>query len=768
MIENVTVCDILYCPDNCICTLGNKRLWTSCSDQNETFAEITFPEDVTTLYMADVLLDAINRFAFKGIDDRCEVLYINNNRLVDLQPGVFDGLPNLQLLLLHRNQLSKLRLGIFNGLSNLTFIDLRYNHLNNLQPDIFKKLTSLELLYLDNNKITALRSGVFWGLANIIWMDVDDNEIIMIDHDVFHGLDNLVELDLDRNMISELHPEVFNGLKNLEQLELDGNRLTSIPRCLFSGLREMEEMSLSYNMLEEIDKSVLAGLDNLAELYLSYNSMIDLHPALFTQTQVIEVLYVDHNPLSDLHIDVFKNLTHLKFLSLVGTNLSYLPTLLFRNLHSLKFLNISGNHLSTISPQVLQPLTQIVALDLTLNPLNRIKKDSFERLSKGVVIYVDEYATCCFIETANCSFKAGHSSFITCDRLLPYFILQIVVWIVSIGTIIGNIYVLFTRYKQKNDRAYVQMLLITNLSLSDLLMGVYLLILLSVDLYYKDFFPSYSEFWRQSTLCRVSGALSLLSSEASVFFITLISIDRYMCLSSTTRLSKNKAKVAVALLWFAALLITIVSVFFSMFFPTFYDTSEICVGLPISRVYSHNIVSKNVSFYEFTAEQDLDVMHVVEAVITGSQPSYYFSIAIFTGLNLICFVIVAFCYVSIFIIANRASRAAGVTNREREIRRAFKMAAIVFTDFCVWMTVIVLSILVQSKHVTVKPEAYVWIATFALPINSCLNPFLYTLSTMISNRLQSKVVPSTTVTGVNTRSDLNTVSQHQNEHLNGQ
>ena len=66
---------------------------------------------------------------------------------------------------------------------------------------------------------------------------------------------------------------------------------------------------------------------------------------------------------------------------------------------------------------------------------------------------------------------------------------------------------------------------------------------------------------------------------------------------------------------------------------------------------------------------------------------------------------------------------------------AMKMSLIVLTDFGCWVPIGVLSVLVQTEALVVDPEAYAWIATFVLPINSSINPFLYTLASFLSNRI---------------------------------
>ena len=163
--------------------------------------------------------------------------------------------------------------------------------------------------------------------------------------------------------------------------------------------------------------------------------------------------------------------------------------------------------------------------------------------------------------------------------------------------------------------------------------------------------------------------------------------------------------------------------------------SEICVGLPISRqtLYTTNEIQKY--FFSETRNAVLEVSYK-QYDTTGSKAAMYFSIAVFTGLNLACFLVVGYCYLAIFLSARKTSKQAGrSTDVKEEIRMALKMFVIVFTDFCCWIAVGMYSILVQTGAVEDNPDVYVWIATFVLPINASLNPFLYTLASVISNKV---------------------------------
>ena len=681
---NVTICDIQKCSKDCLCTLGNSTLITRCNDGNETTAAITYAKDTNTLYLGNISLDAIDSFAFTGIGTEWKQLYLNDNDLTELKPGTFDGLMNLERLCVYRNNLNELHFGVFAGLDSLMYLDLRKNDISELKPDQFFGLTNLLQLYLDRNEIVELTAGTFSGLTSLEEIDVDDNPLEKVAVNVFEGLINLMELDIDNNAIRELQPGVFDGLSNLLELEIDGNRLSKISMGLFAGLAKMEGLAISANMIREIDPFIFKNMRNLKQLFLQENNLTELHPLLFHETTDLEFLYIDSNDINGLHPDIFRNLTKLRALSLADINVSYLPGELFQDLHALELLNISKNGLNSISSYVFRKLTNLKILDLRKNPLDRATHEPFKKLPKHTIVYIDEYATCCFIESSTCSFESPPSPFISCKRLLPYSILRIVIWIVSIATIVGNLFVLIKRMNNKPSRANVQFLLITNLSFSDLLTGVFLVILLSVDLHYKDYFPSHSESWRNSGLCRIAGSLSLLSSEASVFLITLISIDRFLCIKfpfSVAKLSNKSAKIVITILWSVAVLISTASMIIPLVDPDLYEVSEICVGLPISRVNLYVITEKSFQLNITSTEDKLHRVNIVEAEFIGSNPSMFFSIAIFTVLNLICFLVVAFCYMLIFYTARKASRVRGAPDKDREMRRAFKMAGIVLSDF---------------------------------------------------------------------------------------
>lgn len=64
---------------------------------------------------------------------------------------------------------------------------------------------------------------------------------------------------------------------------------------------------------------------------------------------------------------------------------------------------------------------------------------------------------------------------------------------------------------------------------------------------------------------------------------------------------------------------------------------------------------------------------------------------------------------------------------------ARRLFLVVFTDFCCWFPVGVMGLLANAG-VAIPGDVNVWTVVFVLPLNSALNPFLYTLNTILPRR----------------------------------
>ena len=619
------------------------------------------------------------------------------------------------------------------------FVSWADNRLSSFTENSFTSFAeTLRVLNLNNNSFINLNPGIFAQLPKLVTLILTHNKLQIVEAGVFRGLAKLVNLDLSNNIVKEMKPGAFESLEELQTLDLSHNMIKSSNANMFKGLTRLSWLDLGYNILSEINFEAFEGVSNLKHLFLKNNFLSQIPPTTFNKYTRLIWLDLSSNKLKDVHPYTFQNLQQLQTLNLYHNELQFLAKGTFQNLQQLRYLELSRNNITTLNFHPFKGCLLLETLELMQNPLQWISYDSFEGLNDTTQIIVDNAATCCFVTKAKCNSTSSRSPFLTCGRLLPFDVLRVGIWIISILALINNVLGILVRGRKATQLNRVQLLLITNLSISDFLMGVYLITLLSVDLYYHDYFPSHSESWRNSMLCKVSGAISVLSSETSVFFITLISIDRFLRVKfplSKYLLSNKSTRIVLPLLWSVAFSISISSFVLSWMDSDVYSVSETCVGLPISRqpLYTINTTTIPVS-KPFRPKYRYEGVTIQQLVYTGSEPSMQFSFAIFAILNSMCFLVVGFCYITIFISVRQSAKRSGLAISRKEIHMAKKLSLLVLTDFCCWVPIGVLSILVQAGAVEVNPVAHAWIATFILPINSSINPFLYTLGDVIADK----------------------------------
>ena len=302
-------------------------------------------------------------------------------------------------------------------------------------------------------------------------------------------------------------------------------------------------------------------------------------------------------------------------------------------------------------------------------------------------------------------------------------------WILGISSLFGNMFVIIWRLKEerRNNVQAVQSLFIGNLAFSDLLMGIYMLILAGADSYFGDEYFIHSDEWRSGIVCKIAGFICLVSSEASVFFLSAISFDRLLGAGfplSPVKFSPYSAKITVISIWFGTIALSLAPIILAGPDSDFYDLSDVCIGLPLITRPSN---------FQFEASGVDEQVTFNLPVATDSKPAWIFSLVIFLGVNLLCFFGMLLCYIIVFIQVKKSRRQVGRTaNQDEEIKLAISVMVIVATDFLCWVPVIIMGVLSQTGTVVIPLDAYIWSVVFILPVNSSINPYLYTLASVIT------------------------------------
>ena len=768
---------------HCKADLYNSEVEIECFRNNDDSytgnVMIFYPIGLKSLNISFNNITSLNNRPFMRLHD-LEVLNIGSNKIVTLTVGVFWGLDNLQELRLNDNKLKYIHKDSFQGLVNLQILDLgKTNNIESL-PDhvcVFQGLSNLKKLCLRYNQLHTLNVGIFQGLVNLTLLNLFDNKLKVLSLGLLAGLSNLNEIYFDYNKIESVPLGLFSDQQNLSNgINLGSNSIKELPLGLFSGLHKMWWLVLEKNQLSTLHENMFDDLHSLRHLFLSGNNFTTLHPQIFFGLRHLDTILLWGNNFKEIPNGLLNDLSLLKRLSLRSNRLTYLKGTHFKGLVSLEYLYLLINNITKIDSTNFQDLGNLIYLDLSYNlltdvpelnyssilvflnlvsnPLLQVALDSFVGFPKNAELVVSQHEICECYKATNCTASSDRSPYLTCDRLLSDRVLMVMMWLIGLNALFGNMFVLMWR-KKNTKIAKFQDMLLSNLALSDFLMGVYMIILGSADMYFNDRFPLKAETWRSGVTCRIAGAISIISSEASVFFVTLISIDRFFGIKypmSTRKLGKRLTVAFTLTTWIVSVALGVVPSVLAAgekYFK-FYDNSHVCIGLPLALTESYTTITT-------TEKLDFEGAYIFwdsfsteyEGLITGM----FFSSALFLGLNCVCYLVILVCYIFIVSSVQKSSKHSGRTvEMAEQIKLTTKVTAIVGTDFLCWFPIIVLGILVQTRVLTLPPAVYAWAVTFVLPINSGINPYLYTISDVISNHRKEKAKAKRKTTDVKTAS----------------
>ncbi|KAK2157989.1 hypothetical protein LSH36_179g02007 [Paralvinella palmiformis] len=431
---------------------------------------------------------------------------------------------------------------------------------------------------------------------------------------------------------------------------------------------------LAHNRFRIVSHSLL-HTHSLGRLVLRYNKLTYLPPGLFGNLHNLFDLDLSHNYLTELKPGLF-----------VG-------------LMSLKRLNLDNNGLFGLHRETLKPLAQLDHLVLTRNTLSDVNRDVFADLPSLRELNSDAYKFCCIVPQADTCTPAA-DEFSSCRDLMANSTLQLSIWILGAAAFFGNLFVVVWRIRQQTG--LISSFFIINLGVSDFLMGVYLLIIAGVDTYYRGDYIVYAERWRSSVLCRVAGVTAMLSSETSVFMLTAITVDRFVKIVFPLKMGNIRMKHArlTALIgWCGCLALSVLPALGIPYFgDSFFGRTGVCLPFQVTN---------------------------------EKLPGWEYSVFIFLVLNLTSFILIFISYACIFYTVRESieTMKEHSTSTVDEHALAMKLAVVVVTDFICWVPIILIGFAALGGA-RIPPQVSAWIAVFILPLNSAMNPLLYTISNL--------------------------------------
>ncbi|XP_071084038.1 G-protein coupled receptor GRL101-like [Haliotis cracherodii] len=453
--------------------------------------------------------------------------------------------------------------------------------------------------------------------------------------------------------------ETYQIPKDVRKLDLSGMNLQLI-NVDFLDLHYLTVLILSSSNIIRME-GVFPKYPNVLTLDVSHNMISHLVKDSFSKFPKLRHLDLSNNVnLSNIDNGTFLEVPELEQLNLFNTFIIELKATILWGLSNLRRLNMSHSHMNYISVGSFSSLQFLEYLDIRQNNILHFYEGSFGGLSSLKQLQTDSYKLCCdsvrpkSLNKHDC--LSSQSTIASCEDLLGQDILRILLWNIAVIAVVGNILVIIYRFIY--DRKSLQKsygVLVTNLSIADFFMGLYMMIIGFVDISFKGSYVWHDYEWRHSTLCAFAGFLATLSSEASCIFITLITLDRLLAVAfpfGQFRFSLKTAGLTAAISWIIAILLAGIPLLPSLKW-NLYSQNSVCLALPLSN---------------------------------NRHPGWEYSTGIFVGFNFVMFLLIGVCQVLIYRAVTTSSMIrSSKSNHDTTIAR--RLILVVLTDFLCWFPV---------------------------------------------------------------------------------
>ncbi|XP_001382173.1 lutropin-choriogonadotropic hormone receptor isoform X1 [Monodelphis domestica] len=588
-------------------------------------------------------------------------------------------------------------------------------------PDAGPGFTRLSLTYLP---VKVIPSQAFRGLSDVLIIEISQSDSLeRMEANAFDSLLNLSEILIQntKNLVY-IGPGAFTNLPRLKYLSICNTGIQKLPDVtkIFSAEFNFILEICDNLHITTIPGNAFQGMNNeSATLKLYGNGFEEIQSHAFNGTTLISLDLKENKNLRKMHNDALRGATGPNVLDISSTKLEALPSyglesiqvLIATSSYSLKKLPPREKFVNLLEATLTYPSHCCAFINLPTKDQN-VSLFIFENFSKQCestarkpnnesfysAIFAESELSIWDYDYGFCSPKILRcapepDAFNPCEDIMGYDFLRVLIWLINLLAIMGNFTVLFvlltSHYKMTVPR-----FLMCNLSFADFCMGLYLLLIASVDSKTKGQYHNHAIDWQTGSGCRAAGFFTVFASELSVYTLTVITLERWHTITYAMQLDRK-------LQLRHAVLIMLGGWLFSTIFAV----------LPLVGISNYMKVS-------ICLPMDIE---------TTLSQAY---ILIILVINVAAFIIICACYIKIYFAVQNPELVAA--NKDTKIAK--KMAILIFTDFTCMAPISFFAISAAFKVPLITVTNSKILLVLFYPVNSCANPFLYAIFTKAFRR----------------------------------
>uniref|UniRef100_A0A4W6DTW3 Follicle stimulating hormone receptor n=1 Tax=Lates calcarifer TaxID=8187 RepID=A0A4W6DTW3_LATCA len=554
---------------------------------------------------------------------------------------------------------------------------------------------------------------------------------------------NTKYLEVTQTQIRVIPQGAFTSLQHLRKLTiLQNDMLESIGAFAFANLPQLTNIFISENVaLERIESFAFSNLPELTEIIITKSKHLrSIHPDSTAKTNTYffnfdlqENSHIERVPANAFRglctqtINLQKKLAHIFYFSLSlsrflrgNQQLTHVNPNAFVGSSELVVLDISHTALSSLPDSILGGLQRLIAQSaFHLKKLPPLRL--FTKLHQANLTYPSH---CCAFQNIHrnrsrwnslCShpeaqdnfhFFRDHCSnstsitcspmpdeFNPCEDIMSAVSLRVLIWIISILALLGNTVVLLVLLGSRS-KLTVPRFLMCHLAFADLCMGIYLVVIATVDMLTRGRYYNHAIDWQMGLGCSAAGFFTVFASELSVFTLTAITLERWHTITHALRLDRKLRLRHACVIMTAGWIFSSLAAFLPTVGVSSYSKVSICLPMDVESLVSQ--------------------VYVVSLLL----------------LNILAFFCVCGCYLSIYLTVRNPSSAPA----HNDTRVAQRMAVLIFTDFVCMAPISFFAISAALKLPLITVSESKLLLVLFYPINSCSNPFLYAFFTRTFRR----------------------------------